>query len=156
MSDSEQQKKGVDETAAAWAAGIIDASGRFSVTITPEGRYDVDLQVTMPNVSVYDQVKTLIRLTTMFGGRMSSIQVPHTDETPIHVWRLPGHVLRNVLPAFGRFLVLQSDQASIATELFTRTEQERDEEFEMTTEELDARADLHFAMDTANRRRYGN
>lgn len=154
MTDTEQRTKGVDETSAAWAAGIIDASGRFSVTITPEGRYDIDLNVALPGLSVYEQVKTLIRLSAMFGGRMVNERKLYTDD-PQYVWRLPGHRLRKVLPSFGRFIVLQSDQVSITSDLFQRTEQEVDEDFDMTTEELDARADLHFAMETANRRRYG-
>lgn len=153
MNDEQPRKKGVDEATAAWAAGIIDASGRFSVTITPEGRYDVDLQVKLPSVSTYEQVKTLVRLVGTFGGRVSGTVVD--DKHEAYTWRLPGHTLRTVLPAFARFMVLQTDQCSIASDLFGRTEQERDEDFELTAEELDARADLHFAMDTANRRRYG-
>lgn len=149
MNEEERHKKGVDEATAAWAAGIIDAYGRFSVTITTEGRYDVDLQVAMPDISVYEQVKALTRLSTAFGG---DIRTGMHDQ---YRWRLPGHILRTVLPAFGRFVVLQSDQCSITADLFGRTEQEREDNFEMTSEELDARADLHYAMDTANRRRYG-
>jgi hypothetical protein len=149
VSNPEQRKKGVDDTTAAWAAGIIDTAGRFSVTITPEGRYDVDLNVAMPSLSTYEQIKVLVRLTSLFSGRISGT---HTEG---YTWRLPGHTLRAVLPSFGRYITLQSDQVSIASDLFQRTEMEREDDFEMTPEELDARADLHFAMDTANRRRYG-
>lgn len=150
MIDSEQRKptKGVDETTAAWAAGIIDTAGRFSVTITPEGRYDVDLQVTLPNVSEYEQIRVLTRLVTMFGGRISG------SRTDGYIWRLPGHVLRNVLASFGRFIVLQSEQASVASDLFAATEREREDDFEMDADELDMRANLHYTMETVNRRRY--